>query len=231
MNTNAYRRPPWRQPRWIIPAALLLAVITATVIVTTVSGGQSRTASTAASPARSCPATSASDAVPTAPPDDLRWQNLGAMLVPTSATAGTARYTGAVWECYTHSPLGAVMAAYDIFAGLASPDWHAVADHEVVPGQGQQAFIAASQSQSYQAPPPGDIAQAVGFEVVGYTPQQATIEALASAGDGYQADLRTVTWADGDWKMVLTPDGSTGPDTQLVTSTGGFVLWGRAGNG
>jgi hypothetical protein len=30
--------------------------------------------------------------------------------------------------------------------------------------------------------------------------------------------------------MVLTPDGTTGPDTQLVTSASGFVLWGD-GNG
>lgn len=234
MDTNTCRRPPWRQSKWIIPAALLLVVITVTVIVTTISGGPGRTATTAASPAGSCPAastTSAGDAIPKAPPDDLRWKSLGAMLVPTSSTAGPERYAGAVWECYAHSPLGAVMAAYDIFAGLASPDWHTVADHEVVPGQGQQAFITASQSQTYQAPAPGAIAQAVGFEVVGYTPQQATIEALASAGDGYQADLRTVTWTDGDWKMVLTPDGDTGPDTQLVTSAGGFVLWGSAGNG
>jgi hypothetical protein len=232
MNTNTVRRPPWRQRRWIIPAALLVAIIIVTVILTTISGGQSRTATTAASPAGSCPATSASDAIPTAPPGDLRWQNLGAMLVPVSATSGPARYAGAVWECYAHSPLGAVMAAYDIFAGLASPDWRTVAGHEVVPGRGQRAFIAASQSQAYQAPPPGAIAQAVGFEVVSYTLQQATIEALASAGeDAYQADERTVAWVDGDWKMVLTPDGDTGPDTQLVTSAGGFVLWGSAGNG
>jgi hypothetical protein len=232
MDTNTDRRPLWRRPRWVTATALLLAIITATVVVTTINGGQGRKATTSASQSRSCPEINASDATPTAPPDDLRWKNLGAMLVPTSATAGPTRYDGPVWSCYAHSPLGAVMAAYDIFAGLASPDWHTVAEHEVAPGPGQQAFITASQSQTYQAPPPGSIAQAVGFEVVSYTPQQATIEALASAGtDAYQADERTVAWIDDDWKMILTPGGSTGPDIQLVTSAGGFVLWGGAGNG
>jgi hypothetical protein len=122
--------------------------------------------------------------------------------------------------------MGAVIAAYGIAAGLISPGWHTVAEHEVFPGQGQQAFIAAGESQTYQLPAPGDIAQAVGFEVVTYTPLQATVETLADAGNGqYQANEFTVAWTDADWKMVLSPDGKAGPDPQLVTSANGFVLW------
>lgn len=230
MNAIKHRQ----RARWLVPAALLLALgLTAAIVLATSDGkGRGTAGKNAAGRPQSCPASSVSNNMPTAPPSDLAWNNVGGMLIPSSATAGPARYQGDVWSCYAHSPMGAVMAAYDIFAGLGSPDWHAVAEHEIVPGPGQQAFITISDSQTYQAPPPGAIAQAVGFEVVAYTPQQATIEALASAGtDAYQADVRTVAWVDGDWKMVVTPDGKTGPDTQLVTSAGGFVLWGSAGNG
>ncbi len=216
--------------RWPLLAALVLipVVIVVAVLELTADSSKQTMHSGTTTP---CPASASTTTIPTAPPADLRWQTVGAMLVPTSATTGPMRYRGAIWECYAHSPMGAVIAAYDIFAGLASPDWHAVAEHEAVPGAGQHAFIAAGNSQTYQPADPGQIAQSVGFEVVSYTPQQATVEALADAGDGYQADERTVAWENGDWKMVLTPDGTTGPDTQLVTSAGGFVLWGGAANG
>ncbi len=219
-----------RRPRWLVPAALLLALGVTAVIVLTVSGGSPHTTASLPGQAQPCPAGPVSDTIPTAPPADLVWKNIGGMLVPTSPTAGPTRYQGPVWSCYAHSPAGALMAAYDIFAGLVSPDWHTVAEHEIVPGPGQQAFIKAGESQTYQAPPPGDIAQAVGFEVVGYTPQQATIETLADGGEnGYQANQLTVGWDNGDWQLVVTPTGSSGPDPQLVTSTSGFVLWGENG--
>lgn len=216
--------------RWLVPAALLLALGATAVIILAVSGGTSHKTASSQGQAQACPAGPVSDTIPTAPPTDLAWKNIGGMLVPTSPAAGPTRYQGPIWSCYAHSPAGAVMAAYDIFAGLVSPDWHTVAEHEILPGPGQQAFISAGESQTYQAPPPGDIAQAVGFEVVGYTPQQATIETLADGGEnGYQANQLTVAWDDGDWKMAVTPSGSSGPDPQLVTSTSGFVLWGENG--
>jgi len=218
-----------RSRRITVAAALAVTVTIAIVLIITMSSTSTRTA---AQPHTSqCPPTTLGTSIPTAPPPDLRWKSIGPVLVPTSATEGPASYDGPVWTCYAHTPIGAVLAAYDIFAALASPDWRTVADHEVVPGQGQQAFIQAGDQQTYQAPAPGEIAPAVGFEVLSYTPQQATIEALADAGEDYQADERTVAWIDGDWKMVLTSDGASGPDTQLITSADGFVLWGSAGNG
>ena len=227
MDSSHYRRPSWRQPRWIIAAAAAGALLLIGVIVLATSGG---TASRplAAKPTQGCRASVEDGAIPTAPPADVQWKNIGEVLSPVSATYGPARYDGPVWECYAHNPTGAVLAAYDELAGLASSNWHIIAEHEVVPDQGQQAYIAASESQTYSAPPPGEILQAVGFEVLAYTPQQATVETLAAAGTGqYQASEYTVAWYDGDWKMVLTPDGETGPDPQLVTSTDGFVLWGE----
>jgi hypothetical protein len=219
-----------RRNCWII-AATALAITAAVAIVLAIPAPGTSPRTTAQKHTGSCPATTSGTSIPTTPPPDLRWKSAGPILVPTSAAEGPASYDGPVWTCYAHTPMGAVLAAYDIFAGLASPDWRAVAGREVVPGQGQQAFIRAGEQQTYQAPAPGEIAPAVGFEVVSYTPQQATIEILADAGDGYQADDRTVAWTDGDWKMVLTPEGTSGPDTQLVTSADGFVLWGSAGNG
>jgi hypothetical protein len=178
----------------------------------------------------SCNAGTTDSTIPTAPPADLLWKNVGAFTVPTSATYGPTSYRGAVWSCYRHDPMGAVIAVYVIMAGLASQNWHAVAHAQIVPGPGQQAFIAASDQQSFQPASPDQVAQPVGFQVVTYTPQQATIDALADAGDNqYQAEQTTVAWSGGDWKLVATPDGETGPDPQFVSSANGFILWGGTG--
>lgn len=216
--------------RWIIAAGAtaVLAVIAGLVLTT---GSTASQRSTARVNTDACPATAQSSTIPATPPSDLQWKNISAFLVPTSATYGPLRASGTVWQCYPHDPMGAVIAAYDIDAGLGSPQWNAWAGQDTMPGQGRQAFITASQSQAYQPAAPGEIAQAVGFEVTAYTPQQATIETLADGGENYFANEFTVAWYGGDWKMVLTPDGSTGPTPQFVTSTDGFTLWGDAGNG
>ena len=148
------------------------------------------------------------------------------MQVPTSKTYGPTRYNGSLWRCYRHDPMGAVLAAYDIFAEAITTNWRQVADAQFVPGPGQQAYIAASERQAVLPPSPLEVAQPVGFEVTAYTPQQATIETLADAGnDEYQALALTVQWSSGDWKLWTNDDGNTGPDPQLVGSASGFILW------
>jgi hypothetical protein len=223
-----------RRTRWIVLAALLLALIVTAVIVLSVTGSSHREAASTsqAGHAQACPASTASDSLPTAPPSDLQWKSMTAVFLPTSKTAGPMRYQGSVWSCYAHNPLGAVMAAYDIPGTLLGSDWQTVMEHEIASGPGQQAFIAASRGQSPPSLQPGEIAQPVGFVVVSYSPQEATIQTLADAGDGeYQADERTVSWAGDDWKLVVNPDGKIGPDPQIVASASGFVLWGGNSNG
>jgi hypothetical protein len=235
-----------KRVRWITAAACLLFFAAAAAIVLAAGSGNPRhpagtstgEAKSASGPAAGpstgisqaqdpCQTATPSDTIPTQPPRDLVWRNVGAVLVPVSAAEGPARYAGPAWSCYAHSPMGAVLASYGIFAALTSPGWHAVAERQIVPGTGQQAFIRAGEHQGYRPPQPGQVAQPVGFTVVSYTPQQATTEALADPGNGqYQVNQRTVAWVNGDWKLVVTPDGRTGPDPQLVSSAAGFVLWG-----
>jgi hypothetical protein len=209
-----------------IAGAILLAGALA-AFLTTSAAAPKHAAPANAKTTNSCHAGTDDSTVPAVPPSDLAWKNVGAFTVPTSATYGPTSYHGPVWSCYRHDPMGAVIAVYVIMAGLASQNWHAVAQAQIVPGPGQQAFIAASDQQSFQPPSPDQVAQPIGFQVVTYTPQQATIDALADAGDNqYQAEQTTVAWSGGDWKLVATPDGETGPDPQLVSSANGFILWG-----
>lgn len=213
-----------RKARWAVAATAAIIAAAAIVLTTNTSAPQHPSAARART---RCNAGPADSTIPTAPPQDLAWKNIGPVLVPVSATYGPTRDDGDLWTCYRHDPMGAVLAAYDIFAAAITTDWLQVAQDQFVPGPGQQAYIKTTEQQSFQPPQPDQVAQPVGFQVVSYTPQQATIETLADAGNGqYQAEERTVGWSGGDWKLVLTPDGSTGPDPQLVSSASGFVLWG-----
>jgi len=217
----------------IVAAVAAAAVITAVVVIMTGQGGTASRTPQAASTSAACPASPQSSAIPAAPPSDLKWQGIGSIEVPTSATDGPARHSGDVLSCFAHSPMGAVVAAYDIFASLLSPQgMTSTALAGIAPGAGRQAYIASTQAQGIPTLTPGELVQPVGFQVVAYTPEQATIETLASAsGQYYQADERTLVWSGGDWRLLLTPDGSIGPDPQLVQSAAGFVLWGGDSNG
>jgi hypothetical protein len=215
-----------RKTRWAVGATLAIIVIAAIATVLATSAPKHTTAARSTA-ARACDAGPADSTIPTAPPPDLEWKSIGPVLVPVSATYGPTRYHQDLWTCYRHDPTGAVLAAYDIVAASITSYWLQVAENQFAPGQGLQAYIAATRQQTLQPPQPDQVAQPVGFQVVSYTPQQATIETLADAGnDQYQVDQRTLAWDDGDWKLVLTPQGNIGPDPQLVSSASGFVLWG-----
>jgi hypothetical protein len=215
-------------------AAVAAATVIATVIMALIGqGGTATRAPQAQSAKTTCPSSAQSSAIPTAPPANLQWKGDGAIEVPTSASDGPFRVQGDVQSCFAHSPMGAVIAAYDIFGSLLSPQGvTSAALAGLAPSPGRQVYIAGTRAQGIPTLTPGELVQPTGFQVVAYTPQQATIETLASAGgQSYQTDERTLVWSGGDWRLLLTPDGSIGPDPQLVQSAAGFVLWGGGGNG
>jgi hypothetical protein len=66
----------------------------------------------------------------------------------------------------------------------------------------------------------------VGFAVVSYRWAQATVETLVADGSEFAASFRTLAWSHGDWRLVMLPDGTTGPGPQIITTASGFTLWG-----
>jgi hypothetical protein len=217
----------------IIASVAVAAVIAIVITVLLAQGSTATRTLRAAVASTSCPASPQSSALPTALPVGLRWKGDGAIEVPISASDGPFRIQGDVQSCFAHSPMGAVIAAYDIFGSLLSPQGTtATALAGLAPGHGRQVYLAGTRAQGIPTLTPGELVQPVGFRVMSYTPRRATIETLASASSQYfQTDQRTLVWSGGDWRLLLTPDGSIGPDPQLAQSTAGFVLWGGDSNG
>jgi hypothetical protein len=206
----------------------VIAAITALVLLTPATAlatDSVQYAPARASTQRSCPALADGTPIPSGAPPGVAWRHLGAMPVPVSPTAGPAHRTGAAWRCYAHSPTGAVLAAFGIPAALCGPHWRPATALEVLPGPGRRAFLAAGALQRF-TPPAGTITRPVGFAVVSYRWAQATVETLVADGSEFAASFRTLAWSHGDWRLVMLPDGTTGPGPQIITTASGFTLWG-----
>jgi hypothetical protein len=217
-----------------IIAAVAVAAVIAIVITALFAQASTVTRTPRASVSGTgCPVSPDSGSLPTAPPADLRWKGDGAIEVPVSASDGPFRVQGDVPSCFAHSPMGAVIAAYDIFGSLLSPQgMTSAALAGLAPGPGRQVYIAGTRARGIPTLTPEELVQPVGFRVVVYTPRQAIIETLASASSQYfQADERTLVWSGRDWRLLLAPDGSIDPGPRLVQSAAGFVLWGGDSNG
>jgi hypothetical protein len=206
----------------------VIAAITALVLLTPATAlatDSVQYAPARASTQRSCPALADGTPIPSGAPPGVAWRHLGAMPVPVSPTAGPAHRTGAAWRCYAHSPTGAVLAAFGIPAALCGPHWRAASALEVLPSPGRHEFLAAGALQGF-TPPAGTITRPVGFAVVSYRWAQATVETLVADGSEFAASFRTLAWSHGDWRLVMLPDGTTGPGPQIITTASGFTLWG-----
>lgn len=235
--------PYWKQRSWQASAGFLALVVVLGVTATLTSG--SGTADRGGASASKGPLSgtvtkkdgrpagcrtddSAGDAIPTSVPKDISWHTLGIGRVPVSTSAGPTRMQGAVWWCFAHTPMGAVLAATDIPTQMSGTQWRTVTDQQVVAGQGRELFVfqrtaVPDTDGSDTAPTTSSYA---GFRVTSYTDRAATVGLLIKNDQGYAKTTVYVRWSGGDWK--IQPDESGGLYSQLASeqSAVGYTLWG-----
>jgi hypothetical protein len=98
----------------------------------------------------------------------------------------------------------------------------------LAPGPGRDAWTAARARVKLAGdPPPGTFAQVAGFQFVSYGPQDAVVQlASRNVDGGFGVIVLHLAWLDGDWRLVLAPDGSDATSKQRAVSLAGFVAWG-----
>lgn len=224
---------PWARTGFLLAGGFVVALVVMLIAVLATTGQEdntSRPASPAAAPAEQArPAAQDSTEIPTAPPAGVRWELHRSIALPFHETAGPRSITGSVASGYAHTPTGALMAAAHIpVRKLVGPDWQAVLDQQVEPGPGREAYAQARAQVSNALPPPGELGQIAAFKFVNYSPDLATIQFVSrfAATGSMQVVTTTVVWRDGDWRLVLQPDGGESPSAQAVHSLTGFVPWG-----
>lgn len=188
------------------------------------SSSAARVTTQPATPDRCGSLTDRAATTPTTTPLDVTWNLWRGVAIPTSRSAGPAVVNAAtgVTDCYSHTPLGALMAAanisYRIFG--SAPD-SIVADHQLAAGPGRPLLL--SQVRAYQRP--DSVAQLAAFRFVTYAPAVATVQLVngTAADRSLRASALTVIWAGGTWQLLATPDGQIGSSPQPITDLSGYV--------
>jgi hypothetical protein len=170
---------------------------------------------------------------PTAVPAGISWSLYQSVALPSSSTAGPSTFNGDIATGYAHTPVGALIAAANIstryFLALDS-DYRQAAEAMIGPGVGRDAWIALRAKESHAtADPAGTYAQLAGFNFLSYSASDSVVQLATRAADGsLQAVPEHVVWLNGDWRLVLSPDGGQSTNAQPLPSLAGFVSWGGA---
>ncbi|WP_298991885.1 hypothetical protein [uncultured Pseudokineococcus sp.] len=232
--------------RAVVGGAVAVVLALALVVVLLTAGGRqdpaaepapsaptssptSTSAPTEVAAADGCDPAPASDQLPTAPPDDLEFEVVNRGIVPVSDTYGPTMRTDPVWDCFSRSPMGAVMAAASISVHrVVGEDLVAIGEQQLVENEGQQVYLDFARSQEGGSDAPaGGFNQAVGFRVDSYTPNQAVVSLAYRTPDGALSSAAlTVLWQDDTWKLQLFDDGSETSALTALPDLDDYTTWG-----
>lgn len=180
-----------------------------------------------------CKAKNVDKRPPRVAPPAVSWIFEADMMIPLQQQGGPARQDpNGLRYCYAHSPTGAVLAAMVTLGQLRNPElYEAVLQRRVAPGRGRT--LAMTQARTSPTPDAGieRIAQFTGFKIIDYLPNRAIISVAVRLDASRVGSLPvTMTWHDGDWKMVLQTDGTINGEVQpdLLGSLDGYVRFGGA---
>jgi hypothetical protein len=230
-------RSPWSKPSVMLSAMFVFALLLAGIAVTIFGGGNSTHhsqpgahASTGSSGAGSpapasrpaaaggCSLPAGSQTVPyNSPPAGTTWNQVGSMETPQAPSTLGPQRTSGVWNtCFAHSPSGALMAAFNLWAEAtaASPSdvFHRL-------GLGAPANLGNNDRLDAQGP-----VQFAGYKYGSYSSTAAQIfVVIRGSQGGLEAAGTTMHWTGSDWRYVFPPQGV--PPLQRLSDLTGYVTW------
>lgn len=200
--TNEFTKPP--RPRWVLPVVVTAVVVALLAVVAAVVVGSADDGAPAVPAPRPAP-TQGLDL--TAAPTKLEWKLIDGVRLPFSGD-GPSKVAGPMASGYSHTPQGAVVAAWQISTRLAtSADYEQVMANQVRGTEAQRtqvrlevANVRNLTSNQFSA----RFTQPVGFRVVSYDNAFAQIYfAVQSPAGGYDFTPRAVLWDGKDWQYQL----------------------------
>ena len=212
------------------------------VAVSTQAGGTSMslppgTTSSAIAPtsATATPSSTAGAAValPSAAPAGTVWQLVAGQAIPSQAGVGPAKVDGYTASGYAHTPLGALYAAANDFyrvpiAVSAQADWRTPLAVMVAPGPGEKVLEALRAPMDPE--PIGTqgmgMNQLAAYKYVSYANTDAVIQLVfRDVNGGLHVGPIHVQWITGDWRVMLTSDGTIGGADAVINALDGFTPW------
>ncbi len=241
MRSNTYADRVWWARRGFVAAGafLLLVVVLAVWIATsrndTTAGPITSSTSIAApdngggpsstppaSTSTATPTDPAATAVPAAPPPDVTWALWKGIALPASSSAGPTNVHDGIAEGYAHTPEGALIAGVQIMYRGGYGSTHEVIDRQVVAGPGRDRLLTkrAAVDGSSGAP------QIAGFKYANYSDARADIALVLQTKEGSLTSLlMSLSWDNGDWRLIPTLDGEIVSSATAVPNIAGYVSW------
>jgi hypothetical protein len=240
--------PFHKRPLWIAIAAFLALVLVAGGIAAA-TGAFSGGGTPAAAPTSD--ATAAEPETPTSPstpalPDGaasvcglpgyeetssltqaptVTWSLIGTMAAPVDPQGsgpGAQENDGQFRTCFAHTAQGALFAAINFAAAGSNPSNHPRMYELLADGKAKDMVQAAGSGTDQTS---SDRVQVAAFKVNAYAPDTATIDLVlkvTSAGDALVSQPLVLNWEHGDWKVLLTENGTQYQPSPL-TSLGGYI--------
>ena len=250
MSDNNASSPPADENNGASKKVIGSAVVVAAIVVlglvlslTNLFGGKTEPTPTPA-PSPSSPATAAptaqneasvcgldavemSGTVTTAP--TATWALVGTTAAPSINGQGPGEVENDGFRsCYARTPTGALLAASNLLAmGSEAPLLgKKMNERSTVPGPGRDAAMARPPAQVDSS---GVRIQIAGFRINRYDGNTADVDIAIRTSTGViAAQVFTLKWVEGDWKVVLADSGDLPSPMSQLPSLSGYVAWSGA---
>jgi len=175
-----------------------------------------------------CSTTGTEQTVPTSPPAGVTWTLNAGFAVPSSPADGPTLHGAAgVAYCYSHTPLGALLAASNLGRGTGTPQeiQNAVLNLSVVPNEYSAQVANTPATADDQS---GAGIQFAGFRIISYSPDQASMTLatrVPGRTDTYPQLTVAMQWYAGDWRAVPQAGPALFVAVASAPSLAGFVPW------
>lgn len=233
----------WRSP-WTIAAAVLIGaviVISAWYVVTAVLNPADSAKPEVKPAATAEPDTSADSAcglapgdqsVPTTAGPEVEWELVGTIAAPGSPELGPGTIRDGIRSCYAHSPAGALVAMANYAAQQSTAELSlGSAEQNMAEGPGKEIVLEEMRARAADGSDGSAnvSVQIAGFKVLDYSDEKATIELVAHGTNGVIMSFPgTLSWEDGDWKLVVQENGQPELAPRQLSSLVGYVAWAGA---
>ncbi|MFT7711189.1 hypothetical protein ACMT9Y_09515 [Clavibacter tessellarius] len=156
---------------------------------------------------------------------NVTWSLIGTMAAPVDmqgAGPGVQEDGGQFRTCFAHTSEGALFAAINFAAAGSNPSNHPRMYELLADGKAKDMVRAAGSGTDQTS---SDRVQVAAFKVNAYASDTATIDLVlkvTSAGDALVSQPLVLNWEHGDWKVLLTENGTQYQPSPL-SSLGGYI--------
>jgi hypothetical protein len=234
-------RSPWSKPSVLLSGMFVLALLAGGIAFMILNGGNSTRhraqanppgkaapqrsssapGSTQSSSTTACMLPVGSQAIPYAsPPAGARWATVGSMEVPQEPSLYGPQRSKGVWNtCFAHNPVGALLAAMNLYAESTTGSATTGETYRHLAVHVPSAALRATDHFDDEGP-----VQYAGYKYDSYSPGRAEISLVIRGPQGkLGAFVTPMVWAGSDWKYLF-PRGGV-PSLEVIPDLTGYVPW------